>query len=401
MKKSVSSLSERLGCSLCPAYLQCRHTSFDEAESSQPIKSITTAEPGPDTPTLPESATEKSPKSASLVNHTVEPEITDQKNQNAYVLPTATSCKYKASSRKRVSASEPFTVNKGAEGEVEEEGVPGGKTMPAPTKTALLLSIAGDDALEVYNNFAFSADEDWQDYATIVGKFDGYFAAQLNELACYLGKLPILGQLHLPATFGDRTVPATLVVVNCNGPSLCGRDLIQQFALLPPTVLAVVEETPAGYRSGVLDKFSELFQPGLGLAGLASSSKETRCGYATSVKGSGGVRVSSKARRALAWPRWKLQRAQLNATSTKYVAGRLGLRSWKNQQGSFRSLKTRPLRNQSSRARRDSAQGGQVTALPLHHRPCPPNLQKLRRSCGGPPESGSRCKDYNFKEREK
>ncbi|EEC20194.1 Na+/dicarboxylate, Na+/tricarboxylate and phosphate transporter, putative [Ixodes scapularis] len=86
------------------------------------------------------------------------------------------------------------------------------------------------------------------------------------------------------------------------------------------------------------------------LAGLASSSKGTRCGYASSAKGSGGVRVSSKARKALAWPRWKLQRAQLNATSTKYVAGRLGHRSRKNQQDSSGSLKTRPLRNRSSEA---------------------------------------------------
>ncbi|CAN7937058.1 unnamed protein product [Ixodes hexagonus] len=62
--------------------------------------------------------------------------------------------------------------------------VPDGKPLPTPARTALLLSmlsVAGDDALEVYNNFAFSADEDRQDYTTIVGKFDVYFAAQLNE----------------------------------------------------------------------------------------------------------------------------------------------------------------------------------------------------------------------------
>uniref|UniRef100_A0A0K8RK54 Putative transposase n=1 Tax=Ixodes ricinus TaxID=34613 RepID=A0A0K8RK54_IXORI len=60
--------------------------------------------------------------------------------------------------------------------------VTGGKSMPAPTKTALLLSIARDDALDVYNYFVFSVDEDRQDCATIVGKFDGYLAAQLNKV---------------------------------------------------------------------------------------------------------------------------------------------------------------------------------------------------------------------------
>lgn len=36
---------------------------------------------------------------------------------------------------------------------------PGGKPLPGPTQTALLLSVAGDDALEVYNNFIFSESE--------------------------------------------------------------------------------------------------------------------------------------------------------------------------------------------------------------------------------------------------
>lgn len=47
---------------------------------------------------------------------------------------------------------------------------------PGPTKLALLLSIAGDDALEVYNNFSFDQGEDRNDYATVIKKFDEYFA---------------------------------------------------------------------------------------------------------------------------------------------------------------------------------------------------------------------------------
>lgn len=53
---------------------------------------------------------------------------------------------------------------------------------PGPTKLALLLSIAGDDALEVYNNFSFDQGEDRNDYATVIKKFDEYFAEQLNEV---------------------------------------------------------------------------------------------------------------------------------------------------------------------------------------------------------------------------
>nr|XP_037285080.1 uncharacterized protein LOC119178014 [Rhipicephalus microplus] len=53
---------------------------------------------------------------------------------------------------------------------------------PGPTKLALLLSIAGDDAPEVYNNFSFDQGEDRNDYATVIKKFDEYFAEQLNEV---------------------------------------------------------------------------------------------------------------------------------------------------------------------------------------------------------------------------
>lgn len=47
-------------------------------------------------------------------------------------------------------------------------------------KTALLLSVAGDDGLEVYNNFIFK--EGQQDYDTVIKKSDEYCASQLNEV---------------------------------------------------------------------------------------------------------------------------------------------------------------------------------------------------------------------------
>ncbi|XP_077511488.1 uncharacterized protein LOC144121920 [Amblyomma americanum] len=49
-------------------------------------------------------------------------------------------------------------------------------------KTALLLSVAGDDALEVFNNFTFSAEESKNDYATVVSKFEAYCQEQQNEV---------------------------------------------------------------------------------------------------------------------------------------------------------------------------------------------------------------------------
>lgn len=49
--------------------------------------------------------------------------------------------------------------------------MPDAKHLPGPTKTALVLSLAGDDALEVNNNFAFNVGENQQEYATVSGKF--------------------------------------------------------------------------------------------------------------------------------------------------------------------------------------------------------------------------------------
>ncbi|XP_070390759.1 uncharacterized protein [Dermacentor albipictus] len=51
-----------------------------------------------------------------------------------------------------------------------------------PAKTALLLTIAGEDALEVFNNFSFSDDESKEDYGTVTGKFEEYCRQQQNEV---------------------------------------------------------------------------------------------------------------------------------------------------------------------------------------------------------------------------
>ncbi|XP_042142891.1 uncharacterized protein K02A2.6-like [Ixodes scapularis] len=50
------------------------------------------------------------------------------------------------------------------------------------TKTATLLTIAGDDALEIFNNFVFAEGESKEDYKTLVAKFEDYCADQQNEV---------------------------------------------------------------------------------------------------------------------------------------------------------------------------------------------------------------------------
>ncbi|XP_065289918.1 uncharacterized protein [Dermacentor albipictus] len=49
-------------------------------------------------------------------------------------------------------------------------------------KAALLLSVAGDDALEVFNNFTFLEAERKDDYTTVVRKFKEYCEEQQNEV---------------------------------------------------------------------------------------------------------------------------------------------------------------------------------------------------------------------------
>lgn len=63
-----------------------------------------------------------------------------------------------------------------------EASDPNEKPREDSTKTALLLSLGGDDVLEIYNNFTFTEDAERRDYATVIKKFDEYCAAQVNEI---------------------------------------------------------------------------------------------------------------------------------------------------------------------------------------------------------------------------
>ncbi|KAL3226882.1 hypothetical protein MRX96_024602 [Rhipicephalus microplus] len=48
-----------------------------------------------------------------------------------------------------------------------------------------------------------------------------------------------LRQLQAPVTYAGKTVNATLVVLGCSGPNLCGRDIYQAFQLTGGPVLNV------------------------------------------------------------------------------------------------------------------------------------------------------------------
>lgn len=59
---------------------------------------------------------------------------------------------------------------------------PKDKTLSAAAKAALLLSVAGEDAIELFNNFIFIEGESSEDYATVIKKFDNYWEAERNEV---------------------------------------------------------------------------------------------------------------------------------------------------------------------------------------------------------------------------
>ncbi|XP_070378979.1 uncharacterized protein [Dermacentor albipictus] len=59
---------------------------------------------------------------------------------------------------------------------------PDDKKRSVSSKTALFLSVAGEDAIEIFNTLSFAEGEDKADYATVIKKFDDYFKLQTNEV---------------------------------------------------------------------------------------------------------------------------------------------------------------------------------------------------------------------------
>ncbi|XP_070387200.1 uncharacterized protein [Dermacentor albipictus] len=93
------------------------------------------------------------------------------------------------------------------------------------------------------------------------------------KLSCFLGKLPVRGQLKLPVSYAGKTLDATLTVLQCDGPNLCGRDVISAFERSGRPVLSILGEETSGEQnvpdstlvSALLEEFGDLFTPGLGL----------------------------------------------------------------------------------------------------------------------------------------
>ncbi|XP_040360123.1 uncharacterized protein K02A2.6-like [Ixodes scapularis] len=88
------------------------------------------------------------------------------------------------------------------------------------------------------------------------------------KLSCYLGKLPVAGKLTLAVKYCDQEVTATLTILDCAGPRLCGRDLIQKLNCLGTPVLKLTAATETAQDvelKELLSEYEELFGDGLGL----------------------------------------------------------------------------------------------------------------------------------------
>lgn len=50
------------------------------------------------------------------------------------------------------------------------------------------------------------------------------------KLSCYLGKLPVMGELHMSVLYNGVSFDCPLIIIDCAGPSLCGSDLVAQLS---------------------------------------------------------------------------------------------------------------------------------------------------------------------------
>ncbi|XP_037565796.2 uncharacterized protein LOC119445607 [Dermacentor silvarum] len=93
-----------------------------------------------------------------------------------------------------------------------------------------------------------------------------------TKLSCYLGKLPVFGELLLPVSYDNTTVECALVVLDCPGPSLCGRDLIFLLSDAGSPVLSLSAKpltaqpsTTTQVTADVFAEFPDVFSSDLGL----------------------------------------------------------------------------------------------------------------------------------------
>lgn len=86
--------------------------------------------------------------------------------------------------------------------------------------------------------------------------------------SCYLGKLPVLGQLDKNVAYKSAAVDCSLVVINCPGLSLCGWDLFFQLSNAGSLVLNLAAEaaspTSLPAVDDIVNEFQDVFSAEIG-----------------------------------------------------------------------------------------------------------------------------------------
>ncbi|KAM7309689.1 retrovirus-related Pol polyprotein from transposon 17.6 [Ixodes scapularis] len=90
------------------------------------------------------------------------------------------------------------------------------------------------------------------------------------RLSCFLGPLPVVGKITMSVQYGQTQVRSSLIVVNCPGPLLCGRNTLRAFydagaPLLETGAPFGVNMVQAGAEGqDLLEEFADIFEEKLG-----------------------------------------------------------------------------------------------------------------------------------------
>lgn len=90
------------------------------------------------------------------------------------------------------------------------------------------------------------------------------------RLSCFLGPLPVVGKITMSVQYGQTQVRSSLIVVNCPGPLLCGRNTLRAFydagaPLLETGAPLGVNMVQAGAEGqDLLEEFADVFEEKLG-----------------------------------------------------------------------------------------------------------------------------------------
>ncbi|XP_054926529.1 uncharacterized protein [Dermacentor andersoni] len=90
-----------------------------------------------------------------------------------------------------------------------------------------------------------------------------------HRLTCFLGPLPVVGEITMRVQSGSTVVTSTLIVVACNGPLLCGRNTIEAFrkagvSFWDTRTTSSVNVVRDNKMTPLLDEFLDLFDNKLG-----------------------------------------------------------------------------------------------------------------------------------------